>query len=205
MPKGYNIFSTLNPQQQQMFSQLSRSLGQRGGAISEQPTFQAGETYLQQILGGETGAFEAPYMRQFNEQIIPGLAERFSGLGSGAQRSSAFQQALGAAGADLTERLASLRGQLQMQALPQALGYAQAPAGQFQDLLGLNTQGIMPKRLNAWQQALVGLGSGLGSALGMGVTGGFGSLGSFGSGAKNIFSRMRGIDPDIQALINYIG
>ena len=181
MPKGYNIFSTLNPQQQQMFSQLAQSLGQRGGAISQQPTFQSGESYLQKILGGDTGAFEAPYMRDFHEKIIPGLAERFSSLGAGAQRSSAFQQALGSAGADLEERLAALRGGLQMQALPQALGYAQAPASQFQDLLGMNTQAFAPKQLKPWQPLLMSLtqtgGQIGGNLLGLGAARKFGFLG----------------------------
>lgn len=61
--------------------------------------------------------FEAPYMRQFQEQTIPTLAERFAGLN--ALGSSGFQQSLGQAGAGLSENLAALRGQLGFQALPQ--------------------------------------------------------------------------------------
>ena len=176
MPKGYNIFSTLSPEQQTILSQILQSMQGRTGAVSAQPTFGAGESYIQRILGGDTSQFEAPLMRQFNEQIIPGLAERFSAAGSGAQRSSAFQQALGAAGADLTERLGSLRGQLQLGALSPALQYASAPASQLQELLGLQTQGLVPKKRSTLQEALIGLSGELGSALGSGLTGGLGGL-----------------------------
>lgn len=119
-PKGLNILSTLNPQQQTILQQLLGSISGQSGNIQQNPLYQSGQNFLQGILGGDTSKFEAPLMRQFNEQIIPGLAERFSGAGAGSQSSSAFQQALGGAGADLTERLGALRSGLQMQAAPQA-------------------------------------------------------------------------------------
>ncbi len=206
MPKGYNVLSTLSPQQQTLLNQIFSSLQGRSGSVADQPTFKSGESYIQRLLGGDTEAFEAPLMRQFREQTIPGIAERFSAAGSGAQSSSAFQQALGAAGADLGERLGALRGGLQLQALPQALGYAQAPASQIQDILGLQTQALVPKRRSAWQEALLGLSGGLGSGIGAGLTGGFGGFGSAVlKGLGGLFYRRRGIDPDIQALIDYIG
>jgi hypothetical protein len=102
--------------QNQLISLLS-ALGKPGGL------FQQGQSYLQNLLSESPETmqkFEAPYLSQFQKEIIPALAERFAG--SGAQSSSAFQQALGQAGADLQERLASLRGGMQLQALPQALG-----------------------------------------------------------------------------------
>ena len=107
-------------------------------------------------------------MRQFNEQIVPGIAERFSGLGSGAQSSSAFQQALGGAGADLSERLGALRGGLQGQAANQALGYAQQPVSNLQNFLGMQTQAFAPKQPSFGQQLGTGLIGGLGTGLGMG-------------------------------------
>lgn len=59
---------------------------------------------------------------QFQTQTVPGLAERFTSLGGG-QRSSAFQGALGQAGANLNEGLASLEQQfgLKQQGLNQNL------------------------------------------------------------------------------------
>jgi hypothetical protein len=79
-----------------------------------------------QSLGGGTQSFEpiAQQARtQFQTQTIPGLAERFTSLGSGAQRSSAFQGALGQAGAGLEQNLAALGSQygLQQRGLDQQL------------------------------------------------------------------------------------
>lgn len=189
-PKGYEAFSTFNPQQAQLFQQLLASLGGTQG-IGQNPLFQSGQSYLQNLLSGSPEAFEkfeAPYKRQFEEQTIPGLAERFSGMGAGAQRSSAFQQALGQAGAGLSENLASLRGQLQMGALPQALGYAQAPFNQLSSLLGMNTMGFAPQQKPWWQQGLIGMGSGVGQGLGMGL----GGLGTAGTGLLSLLRNLFG-------------
>jgi hypothetical protein len=205
MPKGYNVFSTLNPQQQTILSQLLGSMQGQARGIGQQPTFQSGQNYIQRILGGDTSQFEAPLMRQFQEQIVPQLAERFSGAGAGAQSSSAFQQALGGAGADLAERLGSLRGQLQLGALPQALSYAQAPGSELLNLLGLNTQAFAPKQKPWWQGALTGLAGGIGSGIGSGLTGGIGAGSSLLSGLSSLIKKNRNIDPDIQALIDYLG
>lgn len=54
-------------------------------------------------------------MSQFKSDIIPGLAERFTSMGGGAQRSSAFQGALGRAGAGLAGDLAAQRSQYGLQ------------------------------------------------------------------------------------------
>lgn len=167
MPKGYETISTFNPQQQQGFSQLIQMLmGQLGGG---QGLFGQGSNYLQNLLSGSPEAFsnfEAPFKRQFEQETVPGIAERFSGLGSGAQSSSAFQQALGQAGAGLSENLASLRSGLQMQALPFAQSYSQQPMNALQNLLGMNTQSYLPKQQPFWKELLLGLAPGLGSAAG---------------------------------------
>lgn len=52
--------------------------------------------------------------KQFREETIPGLAERFTALGGG-QRSSAFGQQLGKAGSDLESQLAALGSQYNLQ------------------------------------------------------------------------------------------
>lgn len=77
---------------------------------------------------------EQEYIRQFNQQTIPGIAERFTGN----QRSSAFQNALGGAGSDLASRLAGLRGQFdvgQQQAAMQNRGQNLSQMGQLQNML----------------------------------------------------------------------
>ena len=128
---------TLNPQQQQLLQQM---LSGQGG-LGQSPLFGQASSLLQGILSGQdqgAAALEAPAMRQFQEQIIPGIAERFSGLGAGAQSSSAFQQALGGAGAGLAERLAAMQSERQTGALGQALPFAQAPFQQQMGLLGVS-------------------------------------------------------------------
>jgi len=79
-------------------------------------------SYLQNILSQDPEMmkqFEAPAMRQFNEEIIPGIAERFSGMD--AQRSNAFGQSLGKAGASLSENLAAQRGNQGSNAIAQLM------------------------------------------------------------------------------------
>lgn len=109
---------TMNPQQQALFSQLLSGLGGQGGPLA------SGLGNLSDILSNKPEAFEkfeAPYKRQFQQETIPGIAERFSSLGGGAQHSSAFGQQLGGAGAALSENLAAMRGGLQQNAMSQLM------------------------------------------------------------------------------------
>jgi len=173
MPAGYSSFSTGTKGQSNFLQQLLSSLQGQSTNIGQNPLFQQGSNYLQQLLSGSpesSAAFEAPAMRQFNEQIIPGLAERFSGLGAGAQSSSAFQQALGQAGAGLSENLQALRSGLQFGGLGHALGYSQQPISNLLGFgqLGLGTQmkGYAPKQPGFLQQLLSALAGGAGQAAG---------------------------------------
>lgn len=82
--------------------------------------------YLQSILGDEEGAFEdfeRPALQQFEEEIIPSILERFSGMG--ARSSSALGQTLGRAGKDLETSLSQQRAGLKQSALQQLLGMGQ--------------------------------------------------------------------------------
>jgi len=92
---------TMNPQQLQMLSQwLGGVSGQLPGAFDQ----------LGQMIGGQQEApWEQAAKRQFSEQTVPQLADLFSGIGEGAQHSSAFGQQLSSAGASLAERLAAGR------------------------------------------------------------------------------------------------
>jgi len=110
---GFEQIPTMGPEQQSLLNQL---LGGLGGVTGQ------GLGFLSGILGGGTEAFEKPLMSQFYQQTIPSIAERFTGLGAGAQGSSAFKQSLGQAGAGLSESLGALRGQLGMQGLSQLQG-----------------------------------------------------------------------------------
>src|ERR1700685_2718530 len=78
-----------------LISFLQKMLSPGGGLNSA-------NQYDQNLLGQGPEAlqnFSSPYLQQFQEQILPMLAERFAG--GGALSSSGFGQALGGAGAGL--------------------------------------------------------------------------------------------------------
>jgi hypothetical protein len=88
--------------------------------------YQQTQQYHQGILGGGPGdqgaydKFSAPYLQQFQEHMLPQIAERFAG--QGALSSSAFGQALGGASSGLQSNLAQLFSQLQQQSASQQYG-----------------------------------------------------------------------------------
>lgn len=93
------FFFGSNPQVQQapLFSQQQRGVQNQGLQL-----------LMQLLQGGQNQAFQPIANKattEFNTQTIPGLAERFTALGG--QNSSAFQGALGQAGAGLQENLAA--------------------------------------------------------------------------------------------------
>lgn len=152
---------TMTGGQQDLLSQL---LGGLSGSNVGGGAMGAGMQNLSQLLSSSPEAFkafEAPAMRQFQQQIVPSLAERFSGMGSGSQGSSAFGQQLGAAGAGLSENLAQLRAQLQQQALSQLMGFGQMGLGarSFENMYRPATQGFL---------------GGISPGIGAGLTSGFG-------------------------------
>ena len=96
----------------------------------------------------DPSVFEEPLMQQYEQEFIPQLAERFSGMGSGSRHSSGFTQA-GAQGAkNLAAQLGALRGNMKMQnqgmnlqalmsMLPQNLQYTQQPYSNYFQMLGI--------------------------------------------------------------------
>lgn len=113
-----------------------------GNPINQNQTYQAGNSYLQNLLSNSPNAYaasEAPYLQQFQQQVIPQIAERFAGMGTGAGglNSSALNQTLAQAGSGLQNQLAALRQQMQGQAAGQGLQYSQQPISNLQTGLGL--------------------------------------------------------------------
>jgi hypothetical protein len=151
---GYKQVSTpnLSPEQMQLFQQL---LGGSQGGIG------AGLENLSGLAGGGQSQFEqleAPAMRQF--QGLQGqLASRFSGMGSGARRSSGFQNASSGAATDLAERLQGQRLGLQQSAISQLLGLSNSLLG-----TSLSDNFLIPKKKSFLQELLGGLSGGLGQA-----------------------------------------
>jgi len=117
------------------------------------------------------------------QQSIPSIAERFTSMGQGAQRSSGFQSALGRAGAGLEESLAAMRAQYGMQNRGQ--------------MMQLGQMGMQPRFQNYYKQGSQGLMQQLApllSQIGMGAaTGGLTGMGLFGRGMMNQYQGGQGM------------
>lgn len=149
---GQEKLGTQTPEQQQLLQQLIQGMS---GAQGQ------GLDWIKQILGGDTSAFEAPLLRQYNEETVPGIANQFAGMGShGSFGGSGFQQALGSAGGQLTENLAAMRAGLKNQAIGQLQNFAsQAYQPTFQNAYRPPTGGVLGGLAG-------GLAGGLGSLIG---------------------------------------
>ena len=171
--------STMLPQQREAFENFYS-----GNSIADNPLYGAGQDYLTNLLSGNqnaTSEFNAPYLQQFQQQIVPGLSERFAGMGTGAGglNSSGFNQTIAQAGSGLQSTLAALRQQLLGQASQQALGYAQQPYSNLLQSFGVQPfENIYrpgsPGLLGGVAQGLAsGFGQGFGQAAGKGIAGGY--------------------------------
>lgn len=135
-PGGVESYERLTPSQMRALNKIVT-----GHGIESDPIYQTGRASLMKFLGpGGLDAFQQPYLQQFNEQIVPGIAERFGGIGAGS--SSGLNQALSQASRDLTTQLAGIGSQLQLNLLPQALGYAQQPQSNILSALNISPYGF---------------------------------------------------------------
>lgn len=125
-------FDQYTPQQHQVLQQLLQSLGQGGQLGSQYEQALGGLSELMDPSSESVQRFADPYLREFQEQTVPGLAERFAGAGAmgGGLSSSGFGQALGAAGGNLQSTLAALKSQLQQGAMQSLLNQYQSSLGQ---------------------------------------------------------------------------
>ncbi len=94
------------------------------------------------------GPIEDRYKKMFQEETIPGIAERFTSMGGG-QRSSAFNRALGGASADLNSQLAALRSDYGMQQMnmglrPQFENVMHPAQPGFLQNMGSSIMGMLP-------------------------------------------------------------
>jgi hypothetical protein len=151
---------TMNKGQQQLLSQLLQMLNPQGQlGQGNQEAIDLQRQYLDPSSQA-VNQFAQPYMNQFNQEVIPNLAERFAGMGAmgGGLSSSGFGQALGAAGGNLQTQLAALKAGLGQQAgqslmnqysntSGQALG--QRPFGYVQQP---GTQGFATQALSAYMK-----------------------------------------------------
>ena len=151
-PKGYSQFSLPTGVDKDIFGLLKSQLMQSGpGAFSQLGGMAQGSPELFDQL-------EAPAMRQFQQQILPGIANRY--VGSGIGNSSGMQNSFAGAGRDLAENLQSQR-----------LGYQQNATQQIMGLMNLllshpaQQTGLVQKQ-NIGYDLLKLLGSGVGMGIG---------------------------------------
>lgn len=139
-PEQQNLF-------QQLFSQVSPS------------------SYLGKLAGGDQSQFqqlEAPAIKQFG-QLQGGLASRFSGMGTGARRSSGFMNTQNQAASDFAQQLQGQRMGIQRQAIQDLMGMSNQLLGQrpFENAL-------LPQEKPLWQQFLLGLSPALSQGISQG-------------------------------------
>lgn len=149
VPKGYNQgqMQQFTPEQMDLFKSLFSQVGEG--------------SYLSKLAGGDQELFnqiEQPAMKQFGE-LQGNIASRFSGMGSGARRSSGFQNTMGQASQDFASQLQSQRRGLQNQAWQDMMGLSnqlmqQKPYEQF----------LTKKDMPFWKQLALGVSGGVGQA-----------------------------------------
>lgn len=145
--------STYNNTQLQGIEDIWKQIqSMKGGSsdITQNQNYQNGSNWLNSLYNDPEffKSFEAPLQRQFEEQTVPGLANRFAGMGSGGSLgSTAFRNQLGREGSNLSTNIAALRGGMQQQGVNQSLQYAQQP---FQNLMQLYQQAMNPTQ-NVYQ------------------------------------------------------
>ncbi len=162
------------------------------------PSGQLGQAYTQAIGGMQDfmdpsseamQRFSDPYMRQFEQETIPGIAERFAGAGAmgGGLSSSGFGQALSSAAGNLQSQLASMKTGVQRQAMGDIMNQYGNMTGQaFQaQPFAIGRRQSEPGLLGHYAQSgFPGFGSMVGSAFG-GPMGG-----AAGGAASGIISRL---------------
>lgn len=125
-------------------------------------------------------AFAAPALRQYNEEIVPGISEQFAGMGAGGLSSSGFRNAQVQGATDLAERLGALRANLRQQSAQGLQNIGQAGLQNFSTNMETDpgTQGLLPMAAQA-------IGSGVTSGLSGGISNWFGGRGKRVGGQQN--------------------
>lgn len=115
-PSGYQMFElpSRGGRSADIYNQLA--LGAQGAI----PDILKQKSALATGSPEQFAQLEAPALRQFQQQIAPGIASRYAGSGIGA--SSGMQNSIAGAGADLAERLQAQRLGIMHQSMNDILG-----------------------------------------------------------------------------------
>lgn len=160
----YKNVSTLRQEQEDLYNQLIGA-GKGAGAGG---AFGTAADYYRNLLSNnpaDLAAFSAPMMRQYNEEIVPGLSEQFAGMGSGGLSSSGFRNAQVQGATDLSERLGALRAQLRQQGAQGLAGIGQMGLQNYGQTVQTQpgSQGILSQLGGS---IISGIGAPIGGALG---------------------------------------
>jgi len=110
-PEERENVSTLRPEQEETYQQLQNAAQGRGASGA----FGTSADYYRDLMSNDNedyNAFAQQALRQYNEDIVPGISEQFAGMGSGGLSSSGFRNAQIQGATDLSERLGALRANL---------------------------------------------------------------------------------------------
>ena len=157
-PEHVQRINPLRSEQEGLYQQWQQAMQGpgAGGATGD------AADYYRSLMSGEGAAdFEAPLQRQFQEDIMPGIAERFAGMGSGALSSSGFQQQASRAGTDLAERLGSIRAGLRMQGAQGLQGMAQQGMQPVDEMMLRPREGSFFEKFAGAMAPAVGAGAGM--------------------------------------------
>lgn len=158
---GIDRVSTLRPEQEQLYQQaVNAGMGRdAGGAFGD-----AADYYRNNLSDNPADfqAFAAPQLRQYNEEIVPGLSEQFAGMGAGGLSSSGFRNAQISGATDLSERLGAIRANLRHSSAQGLQNIGQFGLGNFSESVRDTPQpgfgeNIMQGLGNAAGQAIPGL------------------------------------------------
>lgn len=158
-PRIKNI-QRLTPEQQQNLLQLQNAIKGEGagGAFGDVADYFRGNLSNNPQ---DFDAFAAPEIRRYNEQIIPDLANQFSGLGYGGSglSGSGFRNAAVNSGTELSEKLGAIRANLRNQSAQSLMNLGQLGLGNYSENVRNEPQ---PSFGNYVAE---GVGSGVGNAI----------------------------------------
>jgi len=188
-PEKRKNVSTLRPEQEGLYNQLQNA-GQQQGAGG---AFGDSADYYRNLINSDIDPdqgfdeMQAGQLRQYNQDIVPGLSEQFAGLGAGGLSSSGFRNAQLQGATDLSERLGALRAKLRQQ--NQQFNHQLQMQG-AQGLQGIGHQGLQNFSQNMVTQQgspgfLSNIAPAIGTAIGAGVGGPIG--GALGNAAGSMF------------------
>jgi hypothetical protein len=144
----------------EILQQIRSGTGGPNQDITQNGNYQQGSEWLSNLFGNDPefwNKFEAPLQRQFNEQTVPDLANRFASQGTGGSLgSTGFRNQLAREGSNLSTNIAALRGNMQQQGVNQALQYGQQPVNnwmqQLQSILNPTQNTYQPPSSGGWGQ-----------------------------------------------------